>query len=63
MQITAWEIGLYSGTINLENKRATFYENGNHFYRDGKYIGKIGTNMRILLTGMECLESIQQQVE
>lgn len=45
VQITVWEIGLYSGTINSENKRATFDENGNHFYRDGKYIGKIGTNV------------------
>lgn len=45
VQITAGEIGLYSGTIDSSHKRATFDENGNHFYRDGKYIGKIGTNV------------------
>jgi len=45
VQITAGEIGLYSGTIDSSHKRASFDENGNHFYRDGKYIGKIGTNV------------------
>lgn len=45
VQITAGEIGLYNGTIDSSNKRASFDENGNHFYRDGKYIGKIGTNV------------------
>lgn len=45
VQITAGEIGLYNGTIDFSHKRASFDENGNHFYRDGKYIGKIGTNV------------------
>lgn len=45
VQITAGEIGLYNGMIDSSHKRATFDENGNHFYRDGKYIGKIGTNV------------------
>ena len=45
VQITAGEIGLYNGSIDSSNKRAVFDENGNHFYRDGKYIGKIGTNV------------------
>ena len=45
VQITAGEIGLYSGMIDSSHKRASFDENGNHFYRDGKYIGKIGTNV------------------
>ena len=45
VQITAGEIGLYNGTIDSSHKRASFDENGNHFYRDGKYIGKIGTNV------------------
>ena len=45
VQITAGEIGLYNGTIDSSHKRAAFDENGNHFYRDGKYIGKIGTNV------------------
>ncbi|MDY7111623.1 phage minor structural protein, N-terminal region [Eubacterium callanderi] len=45
VQITAREIGLYNGAIDYSHKRAVFDENGNHFYRDGKYIGKIGTNI------------------
>lgn len=45
VQITAGEIGLYNGMIDSSHKRASFDENGNHFYRDGKYIGKIGTNV------------------
>nr|WP_269206438.1 phage tail spike protein [Streptococcus equi] len=45
VQITSGEIGLYNGSINNSQKRAVFDENGNHFYRDGKYIGKIGTNV------------------
>jgi hypothetical protein len=45
VQITAGEIGLYNGMIDSSHKRAAFDENGNHFYRDGKYIGKIGTNV------------------
>ncbi|HEY9575405.1 MAG TPA: phage tail spike protein, partial [Lachnospiraceae bacterium] len=45
VQITAGEIGLYNGAIDSDHKRAVFDENGNHFYRDGKYIGKIGTNV------------------
>lgn len=45
VQITAGEIGLYNGTVDYSHKRAAFDENGNHFYRDGKYLGKIGTNI------------------
>lgn len=44
VQITAGEIGLYNGTISSSQKRAVFNEAGNHFYRDGYYVGKIGTN-------------------
>lgn len=44
VQITAGEIGLYNGTISSSQKRAVFDENGNHFYRDNYYVGKIGTN-------------------
>lgn len=45
VQISSGEIGLYNGKVDSANKRAVFDENGNHFYRDGKYIGKIGTNV------------------
>ena len=45
VQITPGQIGLYNGAIDNEHKRAVFNESGNHFYRDGKYIGNIGTNV------------------
>lgn len=45
VQITSGQIGLYNGAIDNYHRRAVFDENGNHFYRDGSYIGKIGTNV------------------
>ena len=44
VQITAGQIGLYNGSIDSDSRRAVFDQNGNHFYRDGYYVGKIGTN-------------------
>ena len=44
IQINAGEIGIYDYGIENSKKRAVFDENGNHFYRDGYYVGKIGTN-------------------
>lgn len=44
VQITSGQIGLYNGSIDSYHRRASFDENGSHFYRDGLYIGKIGTN-------------------
>lgn len=35
---------MYNGEVNSSQKRAVFNESGNHFYRDGYYVGKIGTN-------------------
>lgn len=32
---------------DIEIKRTRFDYNGEHFYRDGKYVGKIGTNTMI----------------
>lgn len=37
-------ITLYNGTIDSNQKRTVFNYTGEHFYRDGYYIGKIGTN-------------------
>lgn len=37
-------ITLYNGTITDNQKRTVFNYNGEHFYRDGYYVGKIGTN-------------------
>ena len=44
VQITAGAISIYDGSVTTSKRRATFNENGNHFYRDGYYVGKIGTN-------------------
>lgn len=44
VQITAGAIGIYDNGVTDSKKRAVFNQNGNHFYRDGYYVGKIGTN-------------------
>jgi hypothetical protein len=44
VQIGAGEIAIYDYGITNQKKRAVFDESGNHFYRDGYYVGKIGTN-------------------
>lgn len=44
VQITSGQIGLYNGAIDNYHRRAVFDENGNRFYREGSYIGMIGTN-------------------
>lgn len=45
VQITPGAISLYNGAVDDQHKRARFDENGNNFYRDGSFIGKIGTNV------------------
>ena len=37
-------LSIYNGSVSTSQKRAVFDENGNHFWRDGYYLGKIGTN-------------------
>lgn len=44
VQINPGEIAIYDYGIEDSKKRAVFDEQGNHFYRDGYYLGKIGTN-------------------
>lgn len=44
MQFDTTGITLYTGTISDNQKRTRFDYNGEHFYRDGNYVGKIGTN-------------------
>lgn len=44
MQFDSTGITMYTGTITDNTKRTRFDYNGEHFYRDGKYVGKIGTN-------------------
>ena len=44
IQFEGTGITLYNGTIDDNQKRTVFNYSGEHFYRDGYYIGKIGTN-------------------
>ena len=44
MQFDSTAITMYTGTITDNQKRTQFDYNGTHFYRDGYYVGKIGTN-------------------
>ncbi len=45
VQINAGEIAIYDYGVSQSKKRAVFDENGNHFWRNGYEIGKIGTNV------------------
>lgn len=44
VQITAGAISIYDNGVSNSKRRAMFDQNGNHFYRDGYHVGKIGTN-------------------
>lgn len=44
IQLESGQLAIYNGSVSTSQKRAVFDENGNHFYRDGYYVGKIGTN-------------------
>lgn len=44
VQINPGEIAIYDYGVSDSKKRAVFDENGNHFWRDSYYVGKIGTN-------------------
>ena len=44
VQISAGEIAIYDGAVSSSKKRSAFNSSGNHFWRDGYYVGKIGTN-------------------
>lgn len=37
-------LSIYNGSLATSQKRAVFDESGNHFWRDGYYLGRIGTN-------------------
>lgn len=45
IQFESGELRIYDSAVAESQKlRAKFNESGNHFYRDGYYVGKIGTN-------------------
>lgn len=44
VQISPGEIAIYDGAVSSSKKRSAFDAKGNHFWRDGYYVGKIGTN-------------------
>lgn len=44
VQISAGQIAIYNGEVTEKGKRAVFDQNGNSFYRDNYFVGRIGTN-------------------
>lgn len=44
VQINPGEIAIYNYGVENSKKRAVFDQNGSHYWRDGYYVGKIGTN-------------------
>lgn len=44
VQISAGQIAIYNGEVTAKGKRAVFDQNGNSFYRDNYFVGRIGTN-------------------
>ena len=44
IQLEVGQLAIYNGEVSTSQKRAVFDEQGNHFYRDGYYVGNIGTN-------------------
>ena len=44
IQLEYGQLAIYNGDVTAAEKRAVFDERGNHFYRDGYYVGKKGTN-------------------
>lgn len=44
VQINTGQISIYDNGVSASKRRSMFDENGNHFYRDNYYVGKIGTN-------------------
>lgn len=47
VQFESGGLSIYDGSVSDSTKRAVFDQNGNHFWRDGYYLGKIGTNQHI----------------
>ena len=45
VQFENGKIALYDAQVSDSKKRAVFDQNGIHFWRDGYYVGKIGTNV------------------
>ena len=44
VQFENGSLAIYNASVSDSQKRAVFDEDGNHFWRDGYYLGKIGTN-------------------
>lgn len=44
VQLGAGQIDIYDNGVSSSKLRSRFDEHGNHFWRDGYYVGKIGTN-------------------
>lgn len=44
IQFESGSLAIYNGAVSTSQKRAVFDQDGIHFWRDGYYVGKIGTN-------------------
>lgn len=45
VQINAGNISIYDNGVSDNKKRSMFDQDGSHFYRDNRYLGRIGTNI------------------
>ena len=53
VQFENGKIALYDAQVSDSKKRAVFDQNGIHFWRDGYYVGKIGTNVYTQATSLK----------
>ena len=53
VQFENGKIALYDAQVSDSKKRAVFDQNGIHFWRDGYYVGKIGTNFNTQNTSLK----------
>lgn len=44
IQFESGSLAIYNGAVSTSQKRSVFDQDGIHFWRDGYYVGKIGTN-------------------
>lgn len=60
VQFESGGLAIYNGAVSESQKRAFFDERGNHFWRDGYYLGKIGSNQ---FTGNTSIKGINFDLE
>lgn len=56
VQFEGGSIAIYDSAVTSSKKRAIFDQNGIHFWRDGYYVGKIGTNCHVQNTNYKGID-------